>query len=79
MLALQDVAIAQIIDVMRKSVKEEPRTLFVVGAYHIGKERAFLGAAKALQWPVWVNPDKLRVSMIDTRHASTFASRNLAS
>ncbi len=61
---LQDVAIAQIIDVMSKSVKEEPRTLFVVGAYHIGKERAFLGAAKALQWPVWVNPAKMRVSVV---------------
>ncbi|KAK9832766.1 hypothetical protein WJX84_012067 [Apatococcus fuscideae] len=62
----QDVAIAQIIDVMQKSYKEEPRTLFVVGAYHIGKERAFLGAAKALQWPVWVAPEKLRVlGMLD--------------
>ena len=60
---LQDVAIAQIIDIMRKSIQEEPKTLFVVGAYHIGKERAFLGAAKVLNWPVWVNPAKMRVSL----------------
>ena len=33
---------------MREAVAEEPATLFVVAAYHIGKERAFLGAAQQL-------------------------------
>ena len=38
-----------------------PATLFVVGAYHIGKERAYLGAAAALGWRVHCSPAKARV------------------
>lgn len=37
-------------------------TLFVVGSYHIGKERAYLGAAAALGWRVHCTPAKHRVS-----------------
>lgn len=34
--------------VMQRTLEEEPASLFVVGSYHIGKERAYLGAAEAL-------------------------------
>lgn len=34
--------------VMQQTLQEEPASLFVVGSYHIGKERAYLGAAEAL-------------------------------
>ena len=61
---LQEDAIADIVKVMRKERKAHPHTLFIVGSYRIGKERAYLGAAKALGWKVYVNADKLRV-----RHA----------
>lgn len=36
-------------------------TLFVCSSYHIGKERAYFGAAAALGWRVWVPPAKRRV------------------
>jgi hypothetical protein len=35
--------------------------LFVVGSYHVGKERAYLGAAHALGWRVHCSPAKHRV------------------
>ena len=31
------------------------------GSYHIGKERAYLGAAKLLGWKVWCDANKRRV------------------
>jgi DNA cross-link repair 1A protein len=36
------------LQVMRAELAEEAACLFVVGSYHIGKERAYLGAAQAL-------------------------------
>jgi len=33
---------------MREALLDEPETLLVVSCYHIGKERAFLGAAGSL-------------------------------
>ncbi|CAL8471261.1 g10803 [Coccomyxa elongata] len=57
----QEDAIADIVKVMRKERKAHLQTLFIVGSYRIGKERAYLGAAKALGWKVYVNADKLRV------------------
>lgn len=36
-------------------------TLFVVGSYHIGKERAYLGAAHQLGWRVHCGPAKRRL------------------
>lgn len=36
-------------------------TLFVVGSYHIGKERAYLGAAQQLGWRVHAPPQKQKV------------------
>ena len=41
-----------------------PATLFVVGAYHIGKERCYLGAAAALGWRVHCAPAKRRVRAV---------------
>ena len=49
---------------MRQHVEEEPATLFVVGSYHIGKERAYIGPARALGWRIYCPPAKLRVSYV---------------
>lgn len=46
-------------DICRKCDEEEGRTLFVIGAYGIGKERAFLGTARALGWKIWCDPQKV--------------------
>lgn len=57
----QDNAIATLVRVMREAYAEERKTLFVVGSYHIGKERAFLGAAKALDFRIWCHQAKKKV------------------
>ena len=59
---VQDDAIAAMVEVMRAARRKNPRTLFVVGSYHIGKERAYLGAAAELGWKVWCPAAKRRVS-----------------
>lgn len=46
-------------DICRKCDEEEGRTVFVIGAYGIGKERAFLGTARALGWKIWCDPQKV--------------------
>jgi DNA cross-link repair 1A protein len=46
---------------MRDELLRQPATLFLVGAYHIGKERAIFGAAQALGLRVWCSPAKRRV------------------
>jgi hypothetical protein len=43
-----------LLQMMRELLVEEPATLFVVGSYHIGKERAYLGAAQALGMQVGI-------------------------
>ena len=58
----QDEAIAAMVDIMRVTGRKQPSTLFVVGSYHIGKERAYLGAAAALGWKVWCPAAKRNVS-----------------
>ena len=58
---MQERAICKIVELMSKHAAQEPRTLFVMGSYRIGKERAYLGAAKALGYRCHVNADKLRV------------------
>lgn len=58
----QERAICKIVELMSKHAAQEPQTLFVMGSYRIGKERAYLGAAKALGYRCHVNADKLRVS-----------------
>ncbi|KAG2493449.1 hypothetical protein HYH03_008267 [Edaphochlamys debaryana] len=57
----QEQAIALMVEAMRSALAEEPRTLFLVGAYHIGKERAFLGAAQALGTQVYCSASKRAV------------------
>jgi len=59
---VQERAICKVVELMTKHRAQEPRTLFVMGSYRIGKERAYLGAAKALGYRCHVNADKLRVS-----------------
>ena len=65
---MQERAICKIVELMSKHAAQEPRTLFVMGSYRIGKERAYLGAAKALGYRCHVNADKLRVSGSRLRH-----------
>lgn len=57
----QDNAIASLVKVMRDTYAEERKTLFVVGSYHIGKERAFFGAARALGFKIWCHAAKKQV------------------
>jgi hypothetical protein len=63
----QGEAVALIVDTMARELAARPRTLFVVGSYRIGKERAYLGAARALRWKVFCTPDKRKA-----RAACTF-------
>ncbi len=56
---VQDVCIAQMADICRECDAAEGGTLFVIGAYGIGKERAFLGTARALGWKIWCEPEKV--------------------
>jgi len=49
------------VELVRQHVEAEPATLFVVGSYHIGKERAYIGPARALGWRIYCPPAKLRV------------------
>ena len=67
---VQERAICKIVELMSKHAAQEPRTLFVMGSYRIGKERAYLGAAKALGYRCHVNADKLRVSAPALLHPS---------
>jgi hypothetical protein len=46
-------AIAAMAAYMRAEAAAHPDTLFLCAAYHIGKERAYFGAAAALGWRVW--------------------------
>ena len=61
MSVVQDTAIASLVKVMRAAHAEERKTLFVVGSYHIGKERAFFGAATALGFKIWCHAAKKQV------------------
>lgn len=54
-------AIALMVAQMRREAAADPATLFVVGSYHIGKERAYLGAAHQLGWRVHCAPAKRRL------------------
>jgi DNA cross-link repair 1A protein len=51
-------AIAAMAAYMRAEAAAHPDTLFLCAAYHIGKERAYFGAAAALGWRVWAPPAK---------------------
>ena len=67
---LQNSAIASLVKVMREAHAAERKTLFVVGSYHIGKERAFFGAARAMGLKIWCHAAKKRVST-DTDNSCT--------
>eukprot|EP00884_Botryococcus_braunii_P004419 jgi/Botrbrau1/13979/Bobra.117_2s0009.1 len=60
-LPTQEEALAAMVKVVREHVAKVPGALLVVGSYHIGKERAYLGLAAAFKWKVWVSPAKMRV------------------
>jgi DNA cross-link repair 1A protein len=55
---LQNQAVTRMAEVMRQGSIEDPATLFVCMSYHIGKERAYFGAALILGWKIWVSPAK---------------------
>lgn len=57
----QEQAIEMMVAVMRREAACQTKTLFVVGAYHIGKERAFLTAARQLNCRVHCSLRKSRV------------------
>ena len=58
---LQKDAIAKLVTAMEEAYAAEPSTLFVIGSYHIGKERAFFSAAQALGFRIWCDPGKKKV------------------
>ena len=58
---LQKDAIAKLVAAMKEAHAAEPSTLFVIGSYHIGKERAFFSAAHALGFRIWCDPGKKKV------------------
>ncbi len=53
----QDEVIQLMAEIMRTTEQAET-TLFVCSSYHIGKERAYFGAAQILNWKVWVPKSK---------------------
>lgn len=57
----QEEAIASMAAVMREAMQQEPATRFVIAAYHIGKENAFFGAAKAVGVKIYCNAAKCAV------------------
>lgn len=57
----QSEAVRLMVEAMQNEEKAHPETLFVCSSYHIGKERAYFGAATALGWKIWVPPTKQRV------------------
>jgi hypothetical protein len=59
---LQEEALASMVKIARENVANDPCALLVVGSYHIGKERAYLGTAAAMRWKVWACPAKVRVN-----------------
>jgi DNA cross-link repair 1A protein len=60
----QDVAITEMARVARAALIEEPETVFVCGAYHIGKEKAAFGLADALDCRVYAPARKRRTLVL---------------
>ncbi|XP_057866496.2 DNA cross-link repair protein SNM1 isoform X2 [Cryptomeria japonica] len=50
-----------VIEVTKNAISKNPKTLVVVGAYSIGKERVFLGIAKALGVQVYADTRRRRI------------------
>ncbi len=58
----QDDAIQAVRDAVRtERVRNTGKTLFVFGAYSIGKEKIFLEIAKCFGVKIYVTPDKMRI------------------
>lgn len=58
---LQKEVIKFVVDVTRAALKKNSRTLVVVGAYSIGKERVYLGIAEALNVPIFAESRRNRI------------------
>ncbi|CAK9048803.1 unnamed protein product [Durusdinium trenchii] len=57
----QAVACEWLQEITRRELEREPKTLFVVGCYQIGKERAAASVAAAAKSPVFVEPRRWKV------------------
>ncbi|KAI5065323.1 hypothetical protein GOP47_0020018 [Adiantum capillus-veneris] len=58
---LQKEVIKFVVEVTQAALKKNSRTLVVVGAYSIGKERVYLGIAEALNVPIFVESRRSRI------------------
>ncbi|MCO5605800.1 hypothetical protein L7F22_059984 [Adiantum nelumboides] len=58
---LQKEVIKYVVEVTHTALKKNSRTLVVVGAYSIGKERVYLGIAEALNVPIFVESRRSRI------------------
>ncbi len=57
----QDDVVLEIARFIGLRITKEPQTLFVFMSYHIGKERAYFGAAEICNLKVYVTPNKRKV------------------
>ncbi len=57
----QDTVVVAIGNWIRQQLLAEPKTYFAFHSYHIGKERAFFGAAEFLNMAIYVTPKKRAV------------------
>lgn len=60
---LQEDIISFVVKVTKAALSQNPRTLVVVGAYSIGKERVYLGIAKALDLKIFADKRRSRILM----------------
>lgn len=58
---LQELVIRFVVEVARAALAQNPRLLLAVGAYSIGKERVFLGLARALGVKIYADRRRRRV------------------
>lgn len=57
---LQEDVIKHVVRLTRAALARNPKTLVTVGAYSIGKERVYLGIAKALNWSIYADKRRAR-------------------
>ncbi|KAJ4762203.1 DNA cross-link repair protein SNM1 [Rhynchospora pubera] len=53
--------IAFVVRTTQKYLQKQPKTLVVVGAYSIGKERVYLEISRSLQVPIYTNASRRRI------------------
>ncbi|PSN33444.1 hypothetical protein C0J52_21258 [Blattella germanica] len=58
---LQSEIITRVTELAMEHDARYPRTLFVCGAYTIGKEKVFVSIAEALNCKIWAHPDKRKI------------------